>query len=317
MEKRLLLVLNPCAGQRRANRFLPEIIRMVIEHGYECTTYVTGFSGDATEYIRGAAKQYDRIICAGGDGTLNETIAGVVGAGANCPIGYIPCGTTNDYAASIGLSSDVLQAARDALEGEAYRFDRGSFNGKHFTYTATCGAFAKTSYTTPQAVKNLLGHFAYLLEGVKDLSTLRPIHMRVEADDYAVEGDFLLCAVTNSLSVGGVLKLDKQIVNLNDGKFEVMMVRYPTQAGQLAKILVALSSNDLPSEMIEFFKTAHLHITTDPEVEWTFDGERGERGCEFDVQNVYRSIQLILPRDAVETVPACLTEMKTDDQLPD
>ena len=106
-------------------------------------------------------------------------------------------------------------------------------------------------------------------------------------------------------------------MNLNDGKFEVMMVRYPTQAGQLAKILVALSSNDLPSEMIEFFKTAHLHITTDPEVEWTFDGERGERGCEFDVQNVYRSIQLILPRDAAETVPACLTEMKTDDQLPD
>lgn len=307
MEKRLLLVLNPCAGQKRANRFLPEIIRMVIEHGYECTTYVTGFSGDAAEYVARAAERYDRIICAGGDGTLNETIVGVVNAGVDRAIGYIPCGTTNDYAATIGLSTDVLQAARDALEGDAYLFDRGSFNGRHFTYTATCGAFARTSYTTPQAAKNLLGHFAYLLEGVKDLSTLRPIHMRAEAYDRTVEGDFILCAVTNSLSVGGMLKLDKNLVSLNDGKFEVMMVRSPAQPAQMAKILVELRNSDLPGEMIEFFPAERLRITTGEDVEWTYDGERGDCGREFDVRNIRRSMRIILPRGAAETVPAELT----------
>ncbi len=313
MEKRLLLVINPCAGQKKVNRFLPEIIRMVIEHGYECVTYVTGFSGDAAEYVARTAKQYDRIICAGGDGTLNETIMGATDAGADCAIGYIPCGTTNDYAVTIGLSNDVLQAARDALEGDAYLFDRGSFNGRHFTYTATCGAFAKTSYSTPQTAKNILGHFAYLLEGVKDLTTLRPIHMRVEADDCTVEGDFILCAVTNSLSVGGVLKLDRQIISLNDGKFEVMLIRSPAQPAQMAKILLALGSNDLPSEMIEFFPSAHLHITTDDEIVWTFDGERGDCGREFDIQNVCRSMRIILPQSAVEKVPASLAE--ADDEL--
>ena len=231
--KKLLLILNPRAGMRRANRYLPEIIRLFIEHGYACETYVTGASGEATQYLSTCHHSYQMVVCAGGDGTLNETIAGMMAAGMRCPLGYIPCGTTNDYAASIGLSADVMQAARDIVEGRARAIDIGAFNGRSFVYTATCGAFAKASYSTPQVAKNLLGHVAYILEGVKDLSTIRPIHMRVTANDVVLEDDFLFCSITNSTSVGGILKLDAQMVALNDGKFEVTLVRNPTTPAQL------------------------------------------------------------------------------------
>ena len=198
--KELLLILNPMAGLRRANRFLPEILRLFIEHGYRCETYVTGASGEATRYLSGCGRTYDLVVCAGGDGTLNETIAGMLTAGMACPLGYIPCGTTNDYAASIGLTPDVVHAARDIMEGRARTIDIGSFNGRYFVYTATCGAFAKASYSTPQAVKNVLGHMAYVLEGVRDLGNITPIHMRVDTGKLIFDEDFLFCSITNSTS---------------------------------------------------------------------------------------------------------------------
>ena len=143
--KKLLLVLNPFAGQRKANRFLPEMLRLFHDHDYRCEVFVTGASGDATRFVAENGGAFDLIVCAGGDGTLNETIAGVLASGYSCPLGYIPCGTTNDYASSIGLSSDVMQAARDIMVGTPKPFDVGEFNGRVFVYTATCGAFAKAS----------------------------------------------------------------------------------------------------------------------------------------------------------------------------
>lgn len=303
MEKRLLLLLNPCAGQRRANRLLAEIVRIYNDRDYQCAVYVTAGNGDATRYMRAHAGEYDHVVCIGGDGTLNETISGLVESGVNCPVGYIPAGTTNDYASSLGLSTDILTAARDAVDGQPFRFDLGSFNGRQFIYTASCGAFARTSYTTSQAAKNLLGHVAYILEGIKDLPTLKPIHMRAVCDDRVVEGDYIFCAVTNSLSVGGILKLDPEMVRLNDGMFEVMLVKNPTLPIHLTKILMALRSCDMPSEMIEFFTAKRLEIATEGEVEWTLDGERGERGREFEVENLCNRIQLMLPRNAAERMP--------------
>ena len=146
--KDLLFVVNPQAGQRRVNRFMADIIRLFIENGYRCQTYVTGCAGEATKYLSECGQRFDLVVCAGGDGTLNETIAGVLAAGMDCPLGYIHCGTTNDYASSIGLSPDVVQAARDIMDGREQTLDVGSFNGRYFAYTATCGAFAKTSYST-------------------------------------------------------------------------------------------------------------------------------------------------------------------------
>ena len=317
MDKRLLLLLNPFAGQRRANRFLPEIIRLYNDRGYECVTYVTAGPGDATRYLKQSAAEFDRVVCVGGDGTLNETIAGIVDGGWDCPVGYIPAGTTNDYANSLGLSHDILTAAADAVDGRLCRFDLGSFNGRNFIYTASCGAFARTSYTTPQTAKNLLGHLAYVFEGLRDLPTLKPIHAWVTADGRMYEGDYIFIGVTNSLSVGGIVKLDPDLVRLNDGLFEVMLVKFPTLPGHLAEILRALSANDLPSEEIEFFTAEKLRIQTEEYVEWTLDGERGERGRDFEIVNLYNRFPMVLPERSMDNVPVETDTDEEQDQLSD
>lgn len=303
MCKRLLLVLNPYAGQRKANRFLPEIIRAYNERGFDCVCYVTGGVGDATRYISLNAKRFDHIVCIGGDGTLNETITGLIESGVHCPVGYIPAGTTNDYAGSLGLSGDILQAAIDAVDGSACCFDLGSFNGRHFIYTASCGAFAKTSYTTPQNVKNVLGHLAYIFEGIRDLPSIKPVHMRVEWESGCMEDDYLFCAITNSISVGGILKLDPNVVRLNDGLFEVMLVKNPTLPSHWTKLLMSLRNMDLPSEMIEFFTAKRLNVSTDSDMEWTLDGERGECGRSFEVVNLHQRMDLLLPDHAAQSAP--------------
>ncbi len=295
--KKLLMILNPRAGMRRANRFLPEIIRLFIEGGYACELYVTGAPGEATEYLSHCRHSYQLIVCAGGDGTLNETISGMLASGMKCPVGYIPCGTTNDYASSIGLSLDVLIAARDILEGRAQAIDVGSFNGRCFVYTATCGAFAKASYTTPQAAKNLLGHAAYIMEGLRDLSTIRPIHMRVQAGDVVLEDEFIFCSVTNSTSVGGILRLDAQLVALNDGKFEVTMVRNPTNPAQLSSILVGLTTQSVPNDMIHFFSADNIRIECEPAVEWTLDGERESGTKVVEMVNLHSAVRIMIPRN--------------------
>ncbi|MBR2698406.1 MAG: diacylglycerol kinase family lipid kinase [Clostridia bacterium] len=296
--KKLLLLLNPFAGQRKANRFLPDIIRLFHDYGYRCETYITGARGDATQFLVDSEDRYDLVVCAGGDGTLNETIAGVLAAGMDVPLGYIPCGTTNDYASSIGLSGDVLQAAQDIMEGAPRGFDVGSFNGRYFVYTATCGAFARASYTTPQAAKNVLGHFAYVLEGVRDLTTIQPIRLRVETEEGVFEDEFIFCSITNSTSVGGILKLDTQLVALNDGKFEVTLVKNPTNPAQLSTILYGLTTMDIPNEMVQFFSSARMHITGDAPLEWTLDGERGPEAREIEVINLHSVVRIMIPHEA-------------------
>ena len=290
MEKQLLLVLNPCAGLRRANRFLPEIIRMYWDCGYHCVTYVTAESGDCTRFVAAHAREYERVVCIGGDGTLNETIAGVLQADAGIPVGYIPAGTTNDYASSLGLSQDVLKAAEDAVNGELHALDVGSFNGRYFTYTASCGAFAKASYSTPQSMKNTLGHLAYILEGIKDLPSIRPYHMRVETESSVIEDDFIFCSISNSTSIGGILKLDSQMVALNDGRFEVMLVRNPVVPMQLSTIL-----HGITNDMVYFFSAQRIHISAQQEIEWTLDGERADGGSEVELCNLHSAIRLMIP----------------------
>ena len=317
MDKRLLLLLNPFAGQKRANRLLPEIIRLYNDRGYECVTYVTAGPGDATLYLKEHGTKFDHVVCIGGDGTLNETIAGLVDGGANCSVGYIPAGTTNDYANSLGLSHDILTAARDSVDGRLCYFDLGNFDGRNFIYTASCGAFARTSYSTAQLAKNLLGHLAYILEGLRDLATLKPIHARVSCDDRVFEGDYIFIGVTNSLSVGGIVHLDPDLVRLNDGLFEVMLVKFPTLPGHLAEILLALSTSDLPCEEIDFFTAKSLRIETEDEVEWSLDGERGDSGHSFEIVNLHNRFPLMLPEQSMETVPVEVTDDEEQDQLSD
>lgn len=296
--KRLLLIVNPCAGQKRANRYLPELIRMCNERGYECVTYVTGGVGDAAEYLRQhAGDAFERIVCIGGDGTLNETMSGLCENGARCPVGYIPAGSTNDYAYSLGLSNDIPEAMFHALTGRIFQFDLGKFNERTFIYTASCGAFTRASYSTPQAFKNVLGHMAYILEGVGELANIKPIGMRIETDDGVIEDEFILCCVTNSVSVAGILKLDANRVCLNDGLFEVLLVHKLIGPAQWSRVILSLKKSDVPNDLVEFFKTSALKITTESDIEWTLDGERGDCGREFTIRNLRQQMRLILPGD--------------------
>lgn len=295
--KKLLFILNPQAGQRRANRFMPDMIRLFIEAGYMCEPYVTGAAGEAAQVIARCPRKYDLVVCAGGDGTLNETISGMLAAGMDCPVGYIPCGTTNDYAASVGLSPDVMQATRDILSGKAQTVDVGTFNGRFFVYTATCGAFAKASYTTPQAAKNVLGHAAYVFEGIRDLTAIKPFHMKVRADELVLEDDFVFCSITNSTSVGGILQLDSQLVALNDGRFEVTMVRNPVNPAQLSSIIVGLTTQSVPNDMIHFFSAKKISIECGEPVEWTLDGEREAATGDVTMENRHSAFRIMIPRN--------------------
>lgn len=320
--KKLLLILNPRAGMRKANKVMPEILGVFCEAGYLCTTYITAASGDATRILEELNDEFDLVVCIGGDGTLNETVAGMRHSGRTCPVGYIPAGTTNDYANSLGLSSDVVQAARDIVSGKPHMVDAGLFNEVYFTYTATCGAFAKASYTTSQAAKNALGHLAYVIEGMRDITNIRPLRMRIETENRCIEEDFIFCSITNSTSVGGILKLDAELVALNDGMFEVTLVKNPTTPAQLSRILYGLTTQDIPNEMVYFFSAPRIDITCEKPVEWTLDGERAPTVDKVSLANMHNAIKLILPdspRMPVPVIPQTVEEEEDtdEDQLPD
>lgn len=297
--RKLLFLINPNAGQRRVNRFLTEIVAVFNTGGYEATVFVTTGPGDGVQIVESRAKDYDLVVCAGGDGTLNETISGVLRAGAPCPIGYIPCGSTNDFAATLKLSGNVVQAAKDIMAGEPVEYDVGRFNERHFSYVASFGAFTRVAYATPQNLKNALGHLAYILGGIQELTQIRNIHMALELDGEQVEGDFIFGAVSNSTSVGGVLTLNPKIVDLCDGKFEVLLVRMPKNMMELGECVQALQNQTYDCSVITFRSVSKLTIHQDPEVVWTLDGEREDGRETIEVENLHRAFRLMQKREAV------------------
>lgn len=294
--KKLLLILNPNAGTQKARRVLANIVSLFGEYGYLSTVCVTAKRGDAVDFARDYGGEHDLIVTSGGDGTLNETITGLMRGGHATPIGYIPAGSTNDFAASLGLSSDILRAARDIMEGRLQELDVGRFQDRYFSYTASFGAFTSTSYSTPQNVKNVLGHAAYVLEGIKDLPNIRPQNVCLEADGQIYDGDFLFGAVCNSTSLGGVLKLAPGMVDMNDGLFEALLIRNPGNAIELQSIISALTSHKYDNPMLTFVRASKLVFQTDPDMPWTLDGEYAEGAESITVENMHGAIRLMIPK---------------------
>ena len=225
--KRMLFIMNPYAGQRKANRHLADILTTFNRAGYEVIVHMTAGTGDAVRVAEEKAGEVDLITCCGGDGTFNETVTGILRSGADVPLGYIPAGSTNDFAASLKLSLNPLEAAQDIVAGQPVAYDLGQFNDRYFSYVASFGAFTRVSYATPQNVKNALGHTAYLLSSMQEISQIRNEHVRMEIDGEIVEDDFLFGAICNSTSVGGILMLDPRKVDMCDGQFEILLVRMP------------------------------------------------------------------------------------------
>ena len=291
--KKMLFVMNPYSGMRRAVRYLADIIAMYNRAGFEVITHMTSGQGDALETVRNIAPRVDLVVCCGGDGTFNETISGILESGADIPVGYIPAGSTNDFAASLRLPTNIMQAAKDVIDGEPVTYDVGKFGDRYFSYVASFGAFTKASYTTPQSIKNALGHTAYVLEGINELSQLRKEHVRFEIDGQVVEDDFLFGAISNSTSVGGILTLDPKQVDMADGKLEILLVRAPTDLLEISECILAVQSQKYNCAMITFRSAEKIKVYADPYMPWTLDGEREEGHAHVVVENVHHAIRLI------------------------
>ena len=298
--KKMLFVMNPFAGLRRANRHLTDILLTFNQAGYEVITHMTLGQGDAAEVVERHGKDMDLVVCCGGDGTLNETITGLLRAGAATPIGYIPAGSTNDFAASLNLSTNILKAAQEAVEGEPVRYDVGKFGDRYFSYVASFGAFTKSSYTTPQNIKNALGHTAYVLSGITELSQIRNEHIRMEIDGQVVEDDFLFGAICNSTSVGGILTLDPKMVDMGDGLFEILLIRAPQSLAEISECTQALQSQQYNCAMITFRSARKVRIYANPDMPWTLDGEKEDGHEMVDVENLHHAVRLIQKRESYD-----------------
>ncbi len=294
MHKRLLLIMNPAAGVRKANRHLTAMVALFNAHGYICTVFCTAGRGDATRIARENARDFDLVVCVGGDGTLNEVLGGMVEGGAHTPIGYIPAGSTNDFASSLSLSKDVLKAANDIMEGAPRILDAGSFNGRLFTYVASFGAFTEASYATPQRSKNLLGHLAYVLEGIKDLPNIHPVRLALEAGARRFEGEYIFGAISNATTLGGVLTLDKQCVAMDDGLFEITLIKMPQNLIDLNRIVLSLQTQQYDEELIHFCTAQQAAVSAPPEIPWTLDGEYAPGSADIRIQNLHHAYSMII-----------------------
>lgn len=300
--KKMLFIMNPYAGKRRANKYLADILEMFNRADYLVTVHMTAGPGDATGVVQALAPGMDIVVCCGGDGTFNETVAGLLKADVDIPVGYIPAGSTNDFAASLHLPTEPLEAAQEIVEGVPVSYDAGSFCGRFFSYVASFGAFTRTSYTTPQSIKNALGHTAYVLSGISELSQIRPEHIRMEINGEVVEDDFLFGAICNSTSVGGILTLDPKQVDMADGKLEVLLVRSPQSLLELTECIAAVQSQQYNNcEMITFRSGSKIEITADPEMPWTLDGEREGGHEHITVVNKHLAYRLVQkPRESAD-----------------
>lgn len=292
--KKILFIYNAHAGKATVKSKLADLIDMMVKYGYQVTCRPTQWSGDATEQIGQEGAEYDLIVCSGGDGTLDEVVTGMMGIEEKKPIGYIPMGSTNDFANSLRLPKNVMKAAEIALGGHRFACDVGQFNDNYFIYVAAFGIFTEVSYQTNQELKNLLGHAAYILEGAKSLLDLTAYEMRVEYEDTVLEGEFIFGMVTNSISVGGFKKIAGKNVLLDDGVFEVTLIRRPKNPLELNEIVTSLLSRVDNTELIYSFKTGEIRFDTEIEVPWTLDGEYGGAHQQAVIKNWHRAVEIMV-----------------------
>ena len=296
MQKKLLLIANPFSGTGKIKPNLFKIVEIFSNADYSVTVYPTKARADATAKVESLYDgEYDTIVVSGGDGTLNEVITGIMNKKLNCKIGYIPAGTLNEWSSGLGISRDIIKAAKDITTGKGISLDIGKFGDKYFSYTASFGAFTAASYSTPQGVKNVLGQAAYFFEGVKSIGSIKSIPLKLTADGNEIEGKFLFGAISNSMSVGGVVKFNDNLVKLNDGLFEIILIRKPSNLLQLQNIINGILKKDFDRENIEFIHAKEITIESDAEISWTLDGEYAKGKEKIEISNINNAINFIVP----------------------
>ncbi len=294
--KKLLFIYNPFSGKGQIKNKLSEIVDQFVKSGYEVTIYPTQKPQDAMELVEETEEVYDLVVCSGGDGTLDETVTGMMRREKKVPIGYIPAGSTDDFANSLDIPKSMEQAARIAVEGEPFGCDIGSFNGDYFVYIAAFGLFTDVSYATSQELKNRIGHLAYLLEGVKRIPGIQSYHLQVTCEGHTFEDEFIYGMVTNSTSAGGFKNITGKNVELDDGLFEVTLIRMPKNPIELNEIIGSLTNLIDDTDLIYTFKTDRITLKSLEEIPWTLDGEYGGTHSEVEIQNGKQAVQIMVKK---------------------
>ncbi len=295
--KKLLFIYNPRAGKGQIKNNLTDILDIFTKAGYLVTARPTQYAGEAVELARDREDGYELVVCSGGDGTLDEVVSGLMKSGRECPVGYVPAGSTNDFANSLHLPKSMKRSAAVAVEGRPFLCDVGTFNDRTFVYIAAFGLLTEVSYETPQEIKNVLGHLAYVLESIKKLGAVRSFRLKVTAEETVIEGDFLYGMVTNSTSVAGFKGITGKFVDLSDGLFEVTLIRRPKNLEEINRTLSALATQDIDTSLMYCFKTARLEVESEDEISWTLDGEFGGRHTAVLIENRKQTLSIMTPAE--------------------
>lgn len=294
--KKLLLMFNPTSGKSMIKQHLWQIVDILVKGGYDVTVYPTQKRLDSYETVKARSKEFDLIAVSGGDGTLSEAMQGVVELPEDerVTLGYIPSGSTNDFGASLGLPFDMPQAARRIVDGSPFYCDYGRLNGKPFLYVSAFGIFTDVSYETPQNTKNLLGHTAYILEGIKRLNTYSYYHIQIESDEVNTEDDFILGFVSNTISIGGMRNRSEYSPQLDDGMFECILLKQPRTPSEFQALLSAWLSQDFDCPYIIKFMTKKVTFKSSEPIKWTTDGEDGGSHTKADIEVVPKAYSIIV-----------------------
>lgn len=292
MKNKLLFIYNGYAGKGRIRNKLADILEIFAREGYDVTVLPTLRQGEATKVAEERGGEFELLVCGGGDGTLDEVVTGIIKSGCQVPVGYIPAGSTNDYGNSLGLPKNMEKAARIAVGEELCKCDVGELENTVFVYVAAFGAFTEVSYATPQEIKNVLGHAAYIIEGMKKLHTIKAYHMKVTANGETIEDDFIYGMVTNSVSVGGFKNNTSSNVLLDDGMFEVTLIKNPKNPIELQNIIASLLIAEFDSKYMYAFKASEIIFEAENEIPWTVDGEFGGNRKRAKIVNHKQAISI-------------------------
>lgn len=300
--KKMLFIYNPNSGMGLLKPKLSDVLDIFVKGGYEVTVYPTQKYHDAVRKMGEYEEQYDLVACSGGDGTLDEVVTGMMKREDKVPIGYIPAGTTNDFASSLHISKNMLEAADTVVNGVPFACDVGEFNEDYFVYIAAFGLFTDVSYETKQSMKNVLGHLAYILEGTKRIFNIPSYQIKVTHDGETIEDEFIYGMVTNSRSVGGFKGITGKNVVFDDGKFEVTLFKTPRNPMELNEILGALALRKINPKRMYSFKTNEVHFETEEEIPWTLDGEFGGVHEEVVVKDCQKALEIMVKPEVIEDV---------------
>ena len=300
--KKLLFIYNPNAGKGLLKPKLSDILDIFVKAGYEVTVYPTQKYRDGYRKVARFEGDYDLLVCSGGDGTLDEVVTGMMQREDRIPIGYIPTGTTNDFANSLHIPKDLLKAADVAVNGEPFACDVGRFNKDIFVYIAAFGLFTDVSYQTKQEVKNVLGHLAYVLEGTKRLFGIPSYHIKVTHDGKVIEDEFVFGMVTNSKSVGGFRNMIGKNVVFDDGEFEATLIKFPKNPLELNDIILSIATGQQDSKYMYSFKAKEVFFESLEEIPWTLDGEFGGEHDYVHIKNERQSLEIMIDPENKSTL---------------